>query len=116
MNKAISIHIGLNKVDPLHYENTGFDASLNSCNKDALDMAKIAEACHFDTPIFNTPSPIPEGDKPRLVLLDENATTTALITSLQECAKQLKKGDILLITYAGHGGQIQDVSGNEGDG
>jgi len=40
MPKGISLHIGLNAVDPKHYQ--GWDGVLQACELDAKDMAAIA--------------------------------------------------------------------------
>ena len=39
--KAVSIHIGLNSVDPKHY--AGWSGDLMACEFDANDMAAIAQ-------------------------------------------------------------------------
>jgi hypothetical protein len=36
MAQGISVHVGLNKVDPKQYE--GWDGQLNACEADAKDM------------------------------------------------------------------------------
>ena len=41
MAKGISIHIGLNHVDPKHYQ--GWDGALNACIADANDMRALAK-------------------------------------------------------------------------
>ena len=41
MPKGIFIHLGLNFVDPKHYD--GWDGGLRACEADANDMAKIAK-------------------------------------------------------------------------
>jgi hypothetical protein len=40
MPKGISLHIGLNRVDPAHY--AGWDGRLNACESDAEDTAQLA--------------------------------------------------------------------------
>ena len=40
--KGISLHIGLNRVDPAHYK--GWDGALQGCENDANDLRAIAEA------------------------------------------------------------------------
>ena len=39
---GLAVHIGLNAVDPAHYE--GWSGPLNACEADANDMAAIAKA------------------------------------------------------------------------
>lgn len=98
MAKGISLHIGLNHVDPNHYE--GWDGALNACVKDAMDMAALAKKKKFGE---------------RTMLLDEQATATAVLDRLHAAARSLKKGDILLLTYSGHGGQVLDTNSDEKD-
>src|SRR6476661_336225 len=45
MGKGISLHIGLNSVDPQRYE--GWSGPLNACEADANDMADLAQAGSF---------------------------------------------------------------------
>ncbi len=91
MAKGISIHIGLNHVDPAHYE--GWDGALNACVADATDMRALAKK---------------RGFKENLMLLDEAATASAVTAAIGDAAKTLGKGDLLLLTYSGHGGQVKD--------
>jgi len=92
---GLSLHIGLNSVDPKGYG--GWSGPLNACENDAHDMAKIAAARGFKSKI----------------LLTKGATAAAVITYLKNAAKNLKKGDELFISYSGHGGQVPDLNGDE---
>jgi hypothetical protein len=96
MAKGISIHIGLNSVDPDHYE--GWDGALAACVFDAKDMHALAKKQGFSA------------GKP---LLNEGATAKAVTGALRKAAKSLGKGDFLLLTYSGHGGQVKDTNGDE---
>jgi hypothetical protein len=98
MAKGISLHIGLNRVDPEHYE--GWDGALNACEADAKDMLALARSSKF---------------KPLGMLLTEQATTAAVTKAIKKAAKTLKKGDIFFLTYSGHGGQVRDTNGDEDD-
>jgi metacaspase-1 len=95
--RALSIHIGLNAVSPAHYE--GWSGELAACEFDAKDMAAVAKAAGM------TPT----------ILLTKNATRKRVLTSIRAAAKQLKSGDLLFLTYSGHGGQVPDVTGEEDD-
>jgi metacaspase-1 len=97
MAKALSIHIGLNSVNPKNY--AGWSGDLVACEFDANDMAAIAAAA---------------GMKSKL-LLTKKATRAAVFAAVRAAAKALKSGDLLFVTYSGHGGQIDDVSGEEED-
>jgi hypothetical protein len=98
MAKGISLHIGLNHVDPKHYQ--GWDGELNACIADAKDMCALAKKRGF---AGNT------------LLLDGQATAEAVIAAILDASKKLSKGDIFLLTYSGHGGQVRDTNGDEKD-
>ena len=95
--KGLSVHIGLNAVSAKHYK--GWSGELTACEFDARDMAAIAKAA---------------GMKPT-VLLTKKATRKAALSAIRAAGKTLVSGDILLLTYSGHGGQIPDVTGEETD-
>lgn len=96
MTSAISLHIGLNGVDPDQYE--GWDGKLTACEADAKDMAALAKQRKF---------------KSSTLLLTKAATSTAVTAALREAAKTLKSGDFFFLTYSGHGGQVKDTNGDE---
>ena len=93
--KGISLHVGLNSVDPQQYE--GWDGTLTACEFDANDMAALAKAVGYKTRL----------------LLTKDATRKAVIGAIQAAAKSMSPGDIFLLTYSGHGGQVPDYSGDE---
>lgn len=96
MAKGYSLHLGLNSVDPAHYE--GWSGKLKGCENDARDMQAVAKALGYCS---------------TTVLLTANATSEAFIANMQQLGNTLKKGDILFLTCSGHGGQIPDVDGDE---
>lgn len=96
MAVGISLHIGLNFVDPDHYE--GWDGELAACEFDAKDMLALAKKQKITT---NT------------LLLTEEATAAHVTLAIQSAAKKLKKGDLFFLTYSGHGGQVHDTNGDE---
>jgi hypothetical protein len=95
MAHGLSIHVGLNRVDPGQYN--GWSGELSGCINDARDMEKIARS---------------RGFKPQ-VLVDEDATAEALLNALTEAARTLVPGDTLMLTYSGHGGLIPDASSTD---
>lgn len=97
MANGISIHIGLNRVDPNHYQ--GWDGALQGCENDARDLQAIAKGQEFETSI----------------LLNEEATADSVKAAISGAASQLESGDILLLTYSGHGGQVPDPTEEEED-
>lgn len=98
MARGTSIHIGLNKVDVSHYGDSG---QLPYCINDAKAMRLMAKKAGFE---------------PQKPLIDKKATACNVLAALQQEASRLKSGDILLITYSGHGSYFTDLNGDEKDG
>jgi metacaspase-1 len=94
---GISLHIGLNAVNPADY--SGWSGPLAACEFDAHDLAALAKA---------------QGIAPT-VLLTRSATRERTLAAIRAAAKQLKSGDFFLLSYSGHGGQVNDISGEEDD-
>ncbi len=97
MAKGLSLHIGLNAIDPKHYG--GWKGKLLACENDARAMQKLAERAGF---------------RPT-TLLTRRATRKSVFKQIEKAAEKLRSGDYFLITYAGHGSQIKDKSGDEDD-
>ena len=93
-----SLHIGLNAVAPAHY--AGWSGPLAACEFDANDMADVARS---------------RGITPK-VLLTKAATRARVLAGIRAAAGRLKKGDLFILTYSGHGGQVPDVTGEEAEG
>ncbi|HYG39771.1 MAG TPA: caspase family protein [Cytophagales bacterium] len=98
MSKGISLHIGLNYVNPDAYN--GWDGALAGCINDANSMQAIAMSQGFQT------------EK----LIDSQATSSQVVAKICQMSQQLQSGDIFLLTYSGHGGQLPDQTGTEEDG
>jgi len=97
MATGISLHIGVNNVDPVCYD--GWNDPLDGCENDADDMCAIARSQGFQATVLKSP----------------DAQREAISGAIRDAADQLSDGDIFLLTYAGHGGQIGDVAGDEKD-
>jgi hypothetical protein len=97
MAKGIALHLGLNAVDPDHYG--GWPGTLNACEADAQDMHAVAKSRRFKVQ----------------TLLTAGATRDKLTAAMANAAGELKSGDIFLLTYSGHGGQVPDLAGDEPD-
>jgi len=97
MAKGTSLHIGLNQVDPGHY--AGWSGPLGACEADATSTQAIAKKAGYDT----------------RVLLTKAATRESVKATILDAAARLVAGDIFLVSYAGHGGQVPDESGDEPD-
>jgi metacaspase-1 len=95
--KGIALHIGLNTVDPDHYQ--GWDGQLFGCENDAHDMAAISEAAGFE----------------HSMLLTSAATADAVEAAIGDTASKLVENDVFLLTYSGHGGQMPDSTSDEDD-
>ncbi|MEP6390255.1 MAG: caspase family protein [Halioglobus sp.] len=126
MAKGISLHIGVNRLDPASYQlaptnqgwqcvvvndegevtrfpgnfNVAWEGPLTSCEKDAEDMQALARRQKFSTKILRT----------------QQATAKSVETAIRKAAKKLKSGDTFLLSYAGHGSQVEDLTGDEWDG
>jgi hypothetical protein len=98
MATGIALTLGLNSVDPKHY--AGWSGDLNACEADAEDMAAIAASQNFKV----------------ATLLTKTATRAQIKKKIQEAAKSLKSGDIFMLSYSGHGGQLPDRNNDEPDG
>jgi len=95
--KGVAIHIGLNLVDPQHYG--GWDGQLAGCENDANDMLALSTSRGFDAS----------------TIITADATASAVSDAIAAAAEALQGGDILFLTYSGHGGQIPDTSADETD-
>lgn len=97
-SKGVALTIGLNAVDPAHY--AGWSGDLVACEADAHDMARIAAHKGFKV----------------ATLLTRQATRSALKKALVAAAEAMAPGDIFMLSYSGHGGQLPDLNGDEPDG
>jgi hypothetical protein len=97
-SKGISIHIGLNHVDPNAYG--GWDGALAGCLNDATDMKAMADNLGFTS----------------TMITESDATADNVVAAIGRAAEELVDGDILWITYSGHGSQVPDVNSDEVDG
>lgn len=96
MAKGMSLHVGVDVVGP-----TGPGSqTLLGCKNDARAMAELAEAYGFAE---------------RELVLDQDATLNAVVDKLKLVAPEIKKGDIFLFTFAGHGSYIGDEDLDELD-
>ncbi|WP_405604530.1 caspase family protein [Streptomyces sp. NBC_01410] len=95
MATGLSLHVGLNKVDPGQYG--GWDGELVACENDANDMARLAREAGFDDTTLLTP----------------DGTVENVTAELRKAAGRLKSGDILMFTYSGHGGQVPNTVGSD---
>jgi caspase domain-containing protein/putative peptidoglycan binding protein len=93
--QGISLHIGLNVVDDIAYGTP--ITPLGGCVNDANAMTALAQGQGFST----------------TTLLDREGNSQNIIDAISDAAGRLRTGDIFLLTYAGHGSQVPDASGDE---
>jgi hypothetical protein len=96
--KVIFLYVGLDLVYSIHY--AGWKGELLACENDARYMETIATSQGF----------VPQS------LLTKAATSTAVLGVMEKAAKELFEDDFFLLTYSGHGGQINDAGNDEPDG
>ena len=98
MARGVSLHIGLNEVDPNHYKDgdgNPWKGELAACEADAHAMVDLATAQKFEV---------------RGPLLSKQATSAAVIGEITKVAGELAPGDIFFLTYSGHGGQVTNLN------
>jgi hypothetical protein len=98
MAKGYALTVGLNAVDPRHYE--GWKGELVACEADATDMATVLKTRGFQV----------------ATLLTKQATRDTVLQHLTEIAALAKPDDIFIFTNSSHGGQLPDQGGEEDDG
>ncbi|MFN2437705.1 MAG: caspase family protein, partial [Chitinophagaceae bacterium] len=87
MPKGYSLHVGLNNADPAHYPGMPV---LKAAVNDAKFWKKFAGLEGYISKSLH----------------DEEATAEAVKKQLADYAKKMEAGDILMLTYAGHGGDM----------
>jgi hypothetical protein len=100
--QAVALCVGLNSVSRDHYRDRDgrpWSGDLNSCELDARTMQAIAAGAGFCA----------------TTLLSEEATFAAVRDQIEGAADSLASGDIFLLTFSGHGGQVPDLNDDEPD-
>lgn len=90
--QTMSIHIGLNRVDPARYN--GWRGELLACEADAAAMADLAAQQQIAK---------------RVRLCTAEATFARVMAELRQAAASLTGGDYLLLTFAGHGASYKHI-------
>ncbi|WP_159471141.1 S8 family serine peptidase [Dyadobacter sp. 3J3] len=94
----LSLHIGIDKVDPTYYKNSSVP-ELFGCVNDMTNMRELADSLNFKSD----------------VLANSDATRNNIMKQIEKLGNLLDPGGLLLITYAGHGAPIPDSDGDEKD-
>ena len=87
MNKTYALHIGINGYD---------GAQLYGCVNDALSWAERTGSTNL--------------------LLDSEATRANIMKGIRDLFAQARFGDMVYVTYSGHGSRVPDRDGDEADG
>jgi hypothetical protein len=99
MPKGHALVIGLNSVDPNHYD--GWDGALNVCEADANKIGSYLKKQKFGSVAK---------------LLTKEATRPNVISALDNLATKANAGDLVIVYYSGHGGnEIPDQNKDEDD-
>jgi hypothetical protein len=96
-SRGFALAIGLNAVDPAHYG--GWSGVLGGCEPDAIVMKNIASSAGLQVQ----------------TLLTQAAKREAVLAAIADAAGKLEPGDLYVLSYSGHGGQVPDVNGDEVD-
>lgn len=102
--RGLYLAIGLNAIDPAHYGTEGW---LRAAEADARDVSLMLRGRGF-VPLSLS------GTAPGL-LLGPDATRAAVTEAIGRLARTTAPGDLAVIHYSGHGGQVPDSSGDELD-
>jgi hypothetical protein len=98
MAKGLSLHIGLNSIDPTKYE--GKYEDLRNAENDARYYFDLAQKNNYSA----------------LVFTGDTATSENLLATLYDYAGRLEPGDSCFISYSGHGTRVKDLNEDEEDG
>ena len=93
--KGMALLIGLNAVNPRHYG--GFDGPLQGAEHDANDLSKLAERLGFVATVLHT----------------AQATRAKMLAAVRKASQCLGPGDHFMISFAGLGGMVPDITGDE---
>ena len=96
MSRAVSIHVGVNRPQGRHE-----GRPLQYAEGSAWRMAELASQAGFGS---------------ILVLRGREATAQALHEALAGAAQALEAGDLLLLSFSGHGSRVRDCNHDEGFG
>jgi hypothetical protein len=99
MAKGYAIHIGLDYVDPESYDGN-WDGKLRYCVEDSKAMENITTEQGY----IKTTS-----------LHNETATRRKVKEAILDMADTCYDGDILVLTFSGHGGSLPDKNDDEDD-
>jgi len=97
MGNKYSLHFGINSIDKSVYK--GQYRDLKNAENDARTYFSIAQNQGFNSEIFTGPQVI----------------SNTLVGKLESLAGKMNRGDLLFLTYSGHGTKAKDLNGDEVD-
>lgn len=97
MSKGIALTIGMNKVSKDAYG--GWEGPLSCCENDSNLMTELLNGQGYET----------------TELLTSEATRASVVEQIGKAAEALVSGDIFVLYYSGHGGQLRDLDFDEWD-
>jgi uncharacterized caspase-like protein len=95
MPRGIAVNVGLNRVNSTQY-NPPLQV-LRGCENDARAMNAIAQAEGFGW----------------TMLLGDEATHEGVTNAIADATESLQPDDIFLLTFSGHGSQVEDETHDE---
>jgi hypothetical protein len=95
MAKGYCLSVGVSFVDPTGYG--GDHRALTAPRADALAFSQLAKNAGFEVQL----------------LVNEDATSAAVLRYLLQCARKMQPEDLLLFYFSGDGSQVPDVCGDE---
>lgn len=110
--KGFSLHLGVNRLSST---SSTYAVPVQRIGNAPLPGIKDLKACENDAKAFAHLAVSNHFRKVSL-LLSEYARKDNLMGILDAYARELRAGDLFLLTFSGHGGQIKDHSGDEKDG
>lgn len=98
MAQGISLHFGINDYSIRRLQGVGA-SDLKGCINDAYSMKAIADTFAYESYLF----------------IDNKASYSLLSYSMIKASSKLREGDILLLTFSGHGYYERDLGAEEPD-
>jgi hypothetical protein len=97
MANGFSLHFGLNQVDKHAYK--GSYRTLKNAENDAQCYQRIAASRGLTTDLY----------------ISDRATSENFINNILKLAETVTAGDLIFITYSGHGTKVPDLNNDEND-
>lgn len=96
MGKVYGLHFGLNKS---RYDTFSKARDLRHAENDAIAYHAICESLGYESGVF----------------LARNATISNFTENLNNFAKKCTSGDLLVLSFSGHGSRVKDINKDEED-